>query len=119
VQFKDNGNNLGAAVALNAGGVAQFTTTSLTTGTHTIMAEYSSDANFLPSAATLAGGQVVKGQLSLSIDDVSITEGQAGMNVLNFTVTLSAASSLTVTATSPQRMARRPQDWIMWRPMAH
>src|SRR5205823_6874935 len=32
-QFKDNGTNLGAPVALNAGGVATFTTLSLTTGT--------------------------------------------------------------------------------------
>ena len=97
VQFKDNGTNLGSAVALSASGVAQFTTSSLTVGTHTITAEYSGDANFLPSTGTLSGGQVVKAQPSLSINDVSITEGDAGTKLLNFTVTLSSASSLTVT----------------------
>src|SRR5436189_8151 len=41
VQFKDNGNNLGAAVTLNASGVVQLTTSTLTAGTHTITAVYS------------------------------------------------------------------------------
>src|SRR5207248_6389008 len=58
-QFKDNGTNLGAPSALNAGGVATFTTSSLTAGTHTITAEYSGDGNFLISSGTLSGGQVV------------------------------------------------------------
>jgi hypothetical protein len=98
VQFKDNGNNLGAAVALNAGGVAQFTTTSLTTGTHTITAEYSGNANLLASTGTLAGGQVVTSQPTLSVDDVSIVEGNSGTKTMTFTVMLSAASALTVTA---------------------
>ncbi len=113
VQFKDNAANLGAAVALNASGVAQFTTSSLTAGTHTITAEYSGDANFLPSTGTLAGGQVVKAQPSLSINDVSITEGNAGTKLLNFTVTLSAASNLTVTAnyTTANGTATAPSDY--------
>src|SRR5262249_34400993 len=98
VQFKDNGSNLGGPVTLNASGVATFTTSSLTVGTHPITADYSGDANFLASTGTLAGGQVVKPIPSLSIDDVSTTEGQAGTKTLTFTVTLSAASNLTVTA---------------------
>ena len=96
VQFKDNGNNLGAPAALNASGVAQLTTSALTTGTHTITADYSGDANFMVSTGTLSGGQVVKSQPSLSINDVSITEGDAGTKVLSFTVTLSAGSNLPV-----------------------
>jgi hypothetical protein len=113
VQFKDNGTNLGAPVALNAGGVAQFTTSALTTGTHTITAEYSSDANFTVSTGTLSGGQVVKAQPSLSINDASITEGDAGTKVLNFTVTLSAASSLTVTTNyaTANGTATAPSDY--------
>ena len=47
--------------------------------------------------ATLSGGQVVKLSRRLSINDVSIVEGNAGTTLLNFTVTLSAASNLTVT----------------------
>jgi hypothetical protein len=59
VQFKANGNNLGGPVTLNGGGTAQLTTSSLTTGNHTITADYSGDGNFLPSSGTLAGGQTV------------------------------------------------------------
>ncbi len=98
VQFKDNGTNLGSAVALNGSGVAQFSTSALTTGTHTITADYSGDANFLAGTGTLSGGQVVKAQPSLSISDGFISEGDSGTKTLDFTVTLSAASNLTVSA---------------------
>jgi len=113
VQFKDNGGNLGSPITLNAGGVAQFTTTSLSTGTHTITADYSGDGNFLTSTGTLSGGQVVKPQPTLSINDVSIAEGHSGTSVLNFTVTLSAASSLTVTANyaTTNGTATAPSDY--------
>jgi hypothetical protein len=114
VQFKDNGTNLGAPVALDASGVALLSTSSLTTGTHAITAEYSGDASFLPSTGTLPGGQVVRAQPSLSINDVSIIEGNAGTKVLNFTVTLSAASSLTVTANfaTANGTAVTPADYV-------
>jgi hypothetical protein len=52
VQFKDNGNNLGAPVALNAG-VAQFTTSTLASGNHPITADYNGDTNFATSTGTL------------------------------------------------------------------
>jgi hypothetical protein len=98
VQFKDNGNNIGAAVALNASGVAQVAASTLTVGTHTVTADYSGAVNFLTSTGTISGGQVIKPLPTLSIEDVSTTEGQAGTKVLNFTVTLSAGSNLTVTS---------------------
>ena len=59
VQFKDNGANLGAPMTLNGSGFGRVTTSSLTVGTHTITAEYSGNANFLPSTGSLDGGQVV------------------------------------------------------------
>jgi hypothetical protein len=96
VQFKDGGVNIGAPQTLNAGGAAQLTTSSLTAGTHTITADYSGDVNFLTSTGTLSGGQVVKSQPSLSINDVSFAEGNSGTTNMIFTVTLSAASNLTV-----------------------
>ncbi|MFN2578170.1 MAG: Calx-beta domain-containing protein, partial [Pyrinomonadaceae bacterium] len=65
-------------------------------GTHSITADYSGNANFNTSTGTLSGGQVVSGRPSLSINDVSIIEGDSGTKTLNFTVTLSAASSLPV-----------------------
>jgi hypothetical protein len=97
VQFKDNGLNLGVPVVLNGSGVAQLTTSTLAVGNHPITADYGGATNFLSSTGTLASGQVVKLQPSLSIDDVATTEGQSGTKVLNFTITLSAASNLTVT----------------------
>jgi CSLREA domain-containing protein len=98
VQFKDGGTNLGAPQTLDSSFPprATISTTSLTPGTHTITAEYSGDTNFNPSSGTLSGGQVVN-QPSLSINDVSMTEGDSGTKNFTFTVTLSAASTLTVT----------------------
>jgi hypothetical protein len=96
VQFKDGGANFGSAQGLNSGGVALLTTSSLSPGPHTITGDYSGDANFLISSGTLSGSQVVKAQPSLSINDVSIAEGNSGTTNLIFTVTLSAASNLTV-----------------------
>ncbi|HJU92491.1 MAG TPA: Ig-like domain repeat protein [Pyrinomonadaceae bacterium] len=95
VQFKDGNSNLGSPQTLTAG-VAQLSTSSLASGTHTITAEYSGDTNFIASSGTLAGGQVVKPQPTLTINDVSIAEGHGGTTNLVFTVTLSAASTLTV-----------------------
>jgi hypothetical protein len=59
VQFKDGGNNIGAAVTLDGSGVAAFATSLLTPGTHTITTNYSGDTLLLPSSGTLAGGQIV------------------------------------------------------------
>ncbi|MGZ5436785.1 MAG: beta strand repeat-containing protein, partial [Pyrinomonadaceae bacterium] len=96
VQFKDGGTNLGSAQTLSAGGVAQLTISSLTSGTHSISAEYLGNDTWIGSTGTLQDGQVVKPQPTLSINDVSITEGNSGTTNLTFTVTLSAASNLTV-----------------------
>jgi CSLREA domain-containing protein len=114
VQFKDGGANLGAAAALNASGVASLNTSALAVGSHTITADYSGDGNSLASSGTLAGGQVVKAQPSLSINDVSTTEGDSGTKVLNFTVTLSAASSLPVTVgyATANGTATAPSDYV-------
>ncbi|HYY56852.1 MAG TPA: Ig-like domain repeat protein, partial [Pyrinomonadaceae bacterium] len=96
VQFKVDGSNAGAPVALNANGVAAFSTKALTGGTHTVTGDYSGDGDFAASTATLAGGQVVKPQPSLSINDVSVAEGNSGATQAVFTVSLSTASKLTV-----------------------
>ena len=95
VQFKDGGTNLGSAQSLT-NGTAQLTTAALASGNHVITAEYSGDSTFESGSATLAGGQTVKAAPTLSINDVSIAEGNSGTTNLVFTVTLSATSAATV-----------------------
>jgi Bacterial Ig-like domain (group 3) len=95
VQFKDGGSNLGPAQTLT-NGTAQLTTATLASAVHVITAAYSGDTIFLSGSATLAGGQTVKAARTLSINDVSITEGNTGTTNLVFTVTLSASSAATI-----------------------
>jgi subtilisin-like proprotein convertase family protein len=53
VTFSDGGTALGAPVPVDASGQATFTTSTLTSGTHTILAEYGGDATSAPSSASL------------------------------------------------------------------
>jgi len=83
VQFKDGASNLGSAVnCLAAAGntcTAQVSTSTLTIGTHSISATYSGDANFVGSAGSLSGGQVVTSQQAflLTLDELSSDPNQA------------------------------------------
>jgi hypothetical protein len=95
VQFKDGGTNLGSPVALS-GGKASASFSNLSSGNHNITAVYSGDTNFLSSTGTLQNGQTVNGQVGVSVNDSSVTEGDTGTKGLTFTVTLSAASTQTV-----------------------
>jgi hypothetical protein len=97
VQFRVDGANVGAPFALNGSGVAAFSTNSLTAGPHTITADYNGDANFTVSNGTLAGGQQVNIQASITINDVQVSEGAGGTTNAIFTVTLAEASNLTAT----------------------
>jgi hypothetical protein len=95
VTFKDGGSAIsGCSNAALSAGQATCITSSLSAGNHTITADYSGDTNFLSSTGTLLGGQVVL--TAISLDDVSVTEGDTGTKNFNFTVTLSQASNLTV-----------------------
>lgn len=98
VQFKSDGVNIGGPQTANGNGIATISTSTLTAATHTITANYSGDSNFSSSNGTLSGGQIVRGQPSLSISDVTLTEGDSGTKLATFTVTLSSATNLTVTA---------------------
>jgi hypothetical protein len=97
VQFKVDGANSGSPQTLNGSGIATFSSSALTATTHAIAADYNGNGNFGTSSGTLVGGQVVRGEPSISINDVSIGEGDSGTKLANFTVTLSSASDLTVT----------------------
>jgi CSLREA domain-containing protein len=113
VQFKIDGSHVGTPVTLSSG-VATLTTSALTVGTHSVTADYSGDANFLASSGTLTGGQVVRPPPSLSINDVSITEGDTGTKSVFFTVTSSAASNLSVSVdfATANNTATSPSDYL-------
>jgi hypothetical protein len=114
VQFKIDRSNSGAPVALNASGMAQFTTSSLAAGTHTVTADYSGDSNVGGSSGTLSGDQVVRSQPQLSINDVSLTEGDSGTKIMSFALTLSAASNLAVSVNyaTADGSATAPADYL-------
>jgi hypothetical protein len=59
VQFSIDGSNVGSAVTLNAAGQAQFSTSSLAVGNHTVQAAYGGSATFSGSNGALTGGQTV------------------------------------------------------------
>ena len=96
VQFKDGGTNLGPAATLNGSGVAQFTTSALTAGSHTITADYSGDGTFLTSTGTLSPNQVVNNRplISLSQPIYSVNENA---NFVTITVNRSGDTSPAVT----------------------
>ena len=112
VQFKIDGTNLGSTVVLS-GGVATITTAALTVGAHAVTADYSGDSNFTPSTGTLSGGQIVRPPPTLSINDISFTEGDTGVKFVFFTVTSTAASnsSISVDFTSSNGSATAPSDY--------
>ena len=99
VSFMDGGSAISGCgnVALTSGQAA-CSVSDLPAGNHTITADYSGGSDFLSSTGTLTGGQQVNANasVSLSINDVSLTEGDGGTKGFDFTVTLSAASSQTV-----------------------
>lgn len=92
IDFVIDGTSAGAPVALSAGGVASLSTSSLAIGTHTVAVVYSGDGNFVTGNGSLSGGQQVKSQPALSINDVIVTEGNSGTVNAVFTVSLSAQS---------------------------
>jgi hypothetical protein len=59
IQFVIDGSAFGNPVVLSGGTAPSMPTSSLSVGTHMVMANYSSDASFLNSSGTLSGGQVV------------------------------------------------------------
>lgn len=115
LQFKIAGSSSGISpLALNGSGVATFATASLGAGSHAVTADYNGDSNFNTSTGTLSGGQVVNNQPSLSINNRTVTEGNSGTTNASFTVTLSAASALTVTVNyaTANGTATAPSDYV-------
>jgi len=68
VQFKDGSTNLGAPVTLNASGQAQYTTSSLTAGSHTLAAQYLGGGVYPSAEDTLA---YTVGKKALTVTGIS------------------------------------------------
>ena len=93
VQFKVDGVDFGAPVALGPGGAASVSTDALTKGQHTVTAVYSGDSNFVASDGALAGGQwAVTFEVTLSFK----SEGNEH-NDLAFLVLMSPAINIPAT----------------------
>jgi hypothetical protein len=111
VQFKDGASNLGSAVTL-AGGVASFTTSSLTTGGHSITAVYNGDSNnatstsavltqtvnIVPNAPTIGPATAGNAQASVSFTPPS---GNGGSAITSYTVTASPGGFTGTGSNSP------------------
>jgi hypothetical protein len=98
VTFKDGGVALGSA-PLNGSGIATFSTSSLTIGSHVITAEFDGDANSLAATGTLSGGQSVtsppNGVVQFSASDYFVSEA-AGSVAITVTRTGNTAATATV-----------------------
>jgi hypothetical protein len=95
VLFKDGSATLAAAVTLSPGGVATFTTSALTSGSHTITAVYSGDTNYVTSSATVV--QNVQSATTTTLTS-SLNPSQFGQAV-TFTATVTGNPPPTGTVT--------------------
>jgi hypothetical protein len=99
VTFKDNGSPIaGCSNRPLTSGQATCDTATLATGNHPITADYSGDSNFATSTGTLAGGQDVNVQTSVSVTaaPASMDEDDPGGLIYTFTRSGSTSSSLTI-----------------------
>jgi YVTN family beta-propeller protein len=96
VQFMDGAKPIGSPVALN-GGKAGLTTTSLSTGSHSLMVSYSGDVNFGAINSGVVNELVGPAVLSLSAAPSSLTiiQGQAGTDTLHVTTQGTLAGPVT------------------------
>ncbi len=90
VQFVIDGSNYGNPVSLSSSGVATIGDAALSTGTHTVVANYSGDGNLLsPSNGALPGGQLVN-QDSTTTTAVASANSVAYGQSLNITANVTA-----------------------------
>jgi hypothetical protein len=92
VQFKDNGVDIGTAIPVVAGAVntatAQFSTSELSVGDHTITAEYSGGNGFNPNVGTLTGNPQTVGKASTTTGLTSSSDPSVAGQAVTFTATV-------------------------------
>jgi len=97
VTFKDNGVAIsGCSNKTLASGQATCNTSGLAPGNHPITADYNGDTNFATSTGTLAGGQVVNSEVSVTVSPSAVAEDGAPNLVYTFTRNGVTSGSLTV-----------------------
>jgi hypothetical protein len=94
VDFKEGAATLGSGT-LNGSGVATFSTSSLSAGSHDIKAVYVGDTNFGGSTSGTLTQQV--NAPAFSIDNVTMAEGNSGTTTYTFTVTKTGTTTVTAT----------------------
>ena len=95
VTFLDGSASIGTGT-LNAAGVATFSTTTLTAGTHSITASYAGDTNYAASVSN-AVSEVIKQQTGETITLTSSLNPAAFSTSVTFTATVPSGASGTVT----------------------
>jgi hypothetical protein len=112
VTFKEGATTLSGPTAVDAAGHASFTTSSLAPGSHTIVAEFSDGPGLAPSSGSVV--QTVDAPPSISINDVSVVEGNSGTTNAVFTVSLSApthTATVQVSYATADGTASSPSDY--------
>jgi Bacterial Ig-like domain (group 3)/FG-GAP-like repeat len=98
--FFDGNTQLGAPIVLNGSAASQYTTSSLSTGSHSITAQYSGDSNYATCTST-AVTQVVNASTKAATTtavSASSNPSTSGTTV-TFTATVSSATAGTITGT--------------------
>jgi hypothetical protein len=97
VNFLDGVTSIGSGAV--AGGIATFTTTTLTGGTHSITAVYSGDANFATSTSSALSQVVNKANQTITITSTPPAFGATVAPNHTYTVVATATSGLVVAIT--------------------
>ena len=110
VNFRIDGNVLGSGTL--SGGVATLTTNNLTLGSHTVVAEYAGDQNFVGTTNTLATNQVINTPpvagddtieryptqgVKVRLSTLLANDGDADSDALSITVSSTSANAGTIT----------------------
>jgi hypothetical protein len=99
VQFKDGASNIGSSIAVNGAGQAQFTTSSLTSGPHSITAVYTPTGNFTGSTSP-ALSQVVNTLTASNVEVGGRILSAEGRGVGRAVVTITDAQGTVLTTTT-------------------
>lgn len=107
VQFVIDGSNAGSAVTLSSSGVATYSYTPTTAGSHTIV------ANFTPSnaaASSASSGALTitvsssTGSFTLSATNVTVAQGSSGTSTVTLTPAVGFAGSVSLSVSAPSSL---------------